>query len=97
MRLPERLPDLRGRWLTAYKALWWVVLAASVVGLVAGQWPNLREPSAAEPGVITAVSETIDALIVLAGAIVLFWRRPSDPVAALLSLGLLAVPANQVA
>jgi hypothetical protein len=97
MQLPDRLPELRGRWLTAYKALWWVVLAVSVVGLAVGQWPNMLASSATHAELITAVTETLDALIVLAGAAVLFWRRPSDPVAALLSLGLLAVPANQIA
>src|SRR5690606_26796262 len=46
---------------------------------------------------ISIASATLDALIVMTGAILLFWRRPSDPVAALLSLGLLAVPANAIA
>ncbi len=202
MRLPEKLPELGGRWLTAYKLLWWSMLAASLVALTIGQWndfqsssridgqlynagllPNeegdeltfsplgpvaeaagiapdsvllavdgravstslttdnlariahevdgragqavtlrLRAPNgkvadarvvrgpeylaAADREapvtrehrrVITLAAEILDALIVLAGAILLFWRRPSDPVAALLSLGLLAVPANGIA
>jgi hypothetical protein len=46
---------------------------------------------------ISLLSQTLNALTVMAGAILLFWRRPSDPVAALLSFGLLAVPANDVA
>lgn len=202
MRLPERLPELAGRSLTAYRLLWWAILAISVIGLTAGQWrlaettsrielqiygvgllPNdngdtltfsplspaardagiepesvllavdarpvssrltarnlesiagqldgpdgervalrLRAPDGsvvdarvvrgpahlaaadreapvthAQRGVIELTSSTLDALIVLAGAILLFWRRASDPVAALLSLGLLAVPANDAA
>ena len=43
MRLPERLPELKGRWLTAYKALWFAMLAISLAALTAGQW---REVSA---------------------------------------------------
>jgi hypothetical protein len=92
MRLPERLPELSGRGLVAYKVLWWLTLALSVAALTAGQWSH-----AASSSPIELTAETLDALIVLTGAVLLFWRRPSDPVAALLSLGLLAVPANDVA
>jgi len=46
---------------------------------------------------ISLASRILNALTVMAGAILLFWRRASDPVAALLSLGLLAVPANDIA
>ena len=202
MRLPEGLPELAGRWLTAYKLLWWAMLAVSLVGLTAGQWrlvestsrterqiyaaglllnddsgeltfsplsPAAREAGIVPDSVLLAVdalpvaadltarnvegiarrldgppgqpvvlrlrapdgtvsdirvvrgpehlaaadreapvtheqrtsielaSSALDALIVLAGAILLFWRRASDPVAALLSLGLVAVPANDIA
>ncbi|HYD24801.1 MAG TPA: hypothetical protein VEB68_08380 [Croceibacterium sp.] len=45
---------------------------------------------------IYGVTATAGSLIVLVGAILLFRRRPSDPVAALLSLGLLSVPANDI-
>jgi len=51
----------------------------------------------AQRNAITAVSRTVNALIVIGGAILLFRRRASDPVAALLSLGLLSVPANDLA
>ena len=202
MRLPDGLPELRARWLAAYKLLWWAMLAVVLVALTAGQWRNLEEtsrierklfgagllpddageeltfsplsPAAREAGIvpnsvllaidgrpvptelsprsieriageldgrdgeavrlrmrppdgtvtevrvvrgpehlaaadreaavtsrqrsmISLVSRTLNALTVMAGAILLFWRRPSDPVAALLSFGLLAVPANDVA
>lgn len=198
MRWPEGLPELRGRWLAAYKLLWWAMLAVSLLAVTAGQWraqqqssrielqvfaaglqPNedgeltvgplspaareagigpdsellavdgrplpqgadwerigqaldgpagrpvtlsLRAPdgamsearvvrgpehlaaadaalpvSYAQRNLIGLGSRTFDALIVLVGAILLFRRRASDPVAALLSLGLLAVPANDVA
>jgi len=52
--------------------------------------------SYAQRNLINLVSRLVDALIVMIGAILLFRRRASDPVAALLSLGLLAVPANDV-
>jgi hypothetical protein len=86
------LPELSGRWLAAYKALWWAMLAVSLVAMTAGRWGHGRSSPTLE-----LACETLDALIVLAGAVLLFWRRPSYPVAALLSLGLLAVPANDIA
>ena len=202
MRLPEGLPELKGRWLAAYKLLWWAMLAVSLVALTAGQWRDAQAtwridrqffgvglqpeagdgglvfgpvgPEAAAAGVapesvllavdgravpqaatagnldriareldgpagqaitlrlrapdgtvsnarvlrgpqhlaaadreapvsyadrrlIELASRTLDARIVMAGAVLLFRRRASDPVAALLSLGLLAVPANDIA
>jgi hypothetical protein len=199
MRLPKRLPELKGRWLTGYKLLWWVMLAASLVALTAGQWRERQQraqielplyaagllpnedgdalkfsplsPAARAAGIVpdstllaidgrpvpsnaslqsiarqlegrdrdtitlhlrtpegrlgearvergaehlaaanreapvtyrqlTAISlasATLDALIVMAGAILLFRRRANDPVVALLSFGLLAVPANGIA
>lgn len=202
MRLPEGLPELQGRWLTAYKALWWAMLAVSMVALTVGQsrdrqetWrldqqffgagvqpvdgadgllfnpvgPEARAAGVTPESVLLAVdgravshaatagnleqigreldgparrsvtlrlrapdgsvtdarvvrgpqhlaaadreapmsyadrrmielaSRTLDALIVIAGAVLLFRRRARDPVAALLSLGLLAVPANDAA
>jgi hypothetical protein len=92
MRLPEELPELKGRRLGAYKLLWWAVLVTSLVALTAGQWCDLRHMARIE-----LVAQTLDALIVIAGSVLLFRRRASDPVAALLSLGLLAVPANGIA
>jgi hypothetical protein len=202
MRLPEGLPELTGRWLGAYKLLWWAMFAVSLIAVTAGQWRHVQEslsielrlygagllpneesdeltfsplsPAARAAGIvpesvlvavdgravptepsdrnieyvaeqldgrdgraltlsmrapdgtvtdarivrgpehlaaadreapvthdqrafISLASNSLDALIVMAGAILLFWRRPSDSVAALLSLGLLAVPANDVA
>lgn len=202
MRLPDGLPELKGRWLAAYKLLWWTMLVVGLVALTAGQWRQWQDasgmelplhaagllpnqgaegltfgplspaaraagiepgsvllaidgqavPGAGDPSAlrliarrldgptgqaltlrlrapdgraadarivrgpehlaaadrdapatyrqrtfISIASATLDALIVMAGAILLFWRRPGDPVAALLSLGLLAVPANAIA
>ena len=48
MRLPDGLPELRGRWLAAYKLLWWAMLAVVLVALTAGQWRNLEETSRIE-------------------------------------------------
>jgi hypothetical protein len=200
MRWPDGLPELTGRWLAAYKLLWWAMLAVAAIALTAGQWRSLQEsrrtdmqfyavgllpiegddglafnpasPAARAAGIrpesvllaidgqpvsdetadlpsiaprldgpdgqaltlrlrarngtvndarvvrgpehlaaadreapasyrqrasISVASSTLDAVIVIAGAILLFWRRASNPVAALLSLGLLAVPANDIA
>ncbi len=199
MRLPEGLPELKGRWLATYKLLWWAMLAVSLVAVTAGQWllhretttvygqfygaglrPNetdealtfsplspaaesagvraestllavdgraippgaawddiaaaldgpagrtitlrLRTPDGtvtearvvrgpehlaaadregpltdAQRNMLSVASRTLKALIVIVGAVLLFRRRARDPVAALLSFGLLAVPANDVA
>ena len=48
MRLPEGLPELRGRWLTAYKLLWWAMLAVTLVAVTFGQWRNHQETSRIE-------------------------------------------------
>jgi len=42
MRWPEALPELRGRWLTAYKVLWFTLLALGVAGLTVGTWQRER-------------------------------------------------------
>jgi hypothetical protein len=36
LRLPERLPDLKGKWLTAYTVLWALVLLVAVVAPIRG-------------------------------------------------------------
>src|SRR6478736_10496038 len=42
MRLPRGLPELRGRWLAAYKVLWWAMLAITVIAVTAGQWRHAQ-------------------------------------------------------
>ncbi len=42
MRLPEGLPELKGRWAAAYKGVWWIVLALALVSSTAGVWAQLR-------------------------------------------------------
>jgi hypothetical protein len=36
LRLPERLPELKGAWLTAYSLLWMALLAIALVGSIGG-------------------------------------------------------------
>ena len=36
LRLPERLPNLTGEWLTAYSLLWTALLAVALVGSIGG-------------------------------------------------------------
>lgn len=38
LRLPERLPELGGRWLTAYSLLWTALLAIALVGSIGGAY-----------------------------------------------------------
>lgn len=37
-RLPERLPDLKGRWLTLYTIVWAIMLLLAIIGPVRGQY-----------------------------------------------------------
>ena len=37
LRLPDRLPDLGGHWLTAYAIIWVIMLALAIVGPVRSQ------------------------------------------------------------
>src|SRR6185437_9278535 len=36
LRLPERLPELKGAWLTAYSLLWMALLVIALVGSIGG-------------------------------------------------------------
>ena len=45
MRLSDGLPELEGRWLAAYKLLWWTMLAITLVALTVGQWRHWQESS----------------------------------------------------
>ena len=42
LRLPERLPDLKGKWLTAYSVLWAAALLVAVVAPIRGTVLNYR-------------------------------------------------------
>jgi hypothetical protein len=45
LRLPERLPDLRGKWLTAYTALWVLVMATSLIATARGTYISAKSPT----------------------------------------------------
>jgi hypothetical protein len=44
-RLPERLPDLKGKWLTAYTILWAMMLPLAMTGAALSAWINLTTPA----------------------------------------------------
>ena len=54
MRLPDGLPELRGRWLAAYKLLWWAMLAVSLVAVTYGQWQLLQQATRTDMQVYAA-------------------------------------------
>src|SRR5437763_14370422 len=37
-RLPDHLPDLKGKWLTAYTVVWAIMLALAIVGPIRSQY-----------------------------------------------------------
>ena len=76
------LPPLKGRLLWAYRIAW-VLLAAATIAVLA---LALFDP-AVQPIVLSL--RLLKSAIVGAVATVLFWRRPRDPVAAILSLAFL--------
>jgi hypothetical protein len=45
LRLPERLPDLRGTWLTAYTIIWAIMLPLALVGAARGAYIILTTPT----------------------------------------------------
>lgn len=45
LRLPERLPNLKGRWLTAYTILWAIVLPLSLISAAASAYVVLTTPT----------------------------------------------------
>lgn len=38
MKLPQALPTLSGRWFTAYRVLWWALLAGALAAATGGTW-----------------------------------------------------------
>src|SRR3954463_10754759 len=44
-RLPERLPDLKGKWLTASTILWARMLPLAMTGAALSAWINLTTPA----------------------------------------------------
>lgn len=49
LRLPERLPDLKGKWLTLYTIVWAIVLPLSIVGAAWGSSRLLTTPTMWSP------------------------------------------------
>ena len=48
-RLPERLPDLKGQWLTLYTMVWAILLPISIAGGVLGAGPFFAMPAMFTP------------------------------------------------
>jgi hypothetical protein len=71
------LPQLAGRSLAAYRLIWAAALLAAVAAAIAGQV------------VAFAPSRLLQAIVLAGAAALLFKRRPTDPVAAMLSLAFL--------
>lgn len=49
LRLPERLPNLKGKWLTAYTAIWAILLPLSLIGAAASSYIVLTTPTIWSP------------------------------------------------
>ena len=49
LRLPERLPNLKGRWLTAYTVLWAIMLPMSLISAAASSYVVLTTPTIWSP------------------------------------------------
>ncbi len=57
LRLPERLPDLKGIWLTLYTIVWAIMLPLALMGAVLGTSIGLRTPTMWTPyGIATSDS-----------------------------------------
>ena len=49
LRLPERLPNLRGKWLTLYTATWIILLPLAIFGAVKGTYIGVTSPTMWSP------------------------------------------------
>jgi hypothetical protein len=49
LRLPERLPNLKGWWLTLYTIIWAIMLPIAVIGAVRGSYITLTTPTMWSP------------------------------------------------
>ena len=61
LRLPERLPDLKGKWLIVYTALWAAALLVAIVapiGTAVLNYQGLGHPVWRPHGVVTATTDT---------------------------------------
>src|ERR687894_658475 len=45
-KLPDRIPDIKGRWLILFELLWYPALLLAIAGPLIGTWHRLVQPSA---------------------------------------------------
>src|SRR4028119_518999 len=45
-KLPDRIPDFKGRWLILFELLWYPALLLAIAGPLIGTWHRLAAPSA---------------------------------------------------
>ena len=67
LRLPDRLPDLKGAWLTAYMIVWAIVFAIATVGPIRSQYllsGYFAHPAWQAYGIVTTVST--DGIVIVA-------------------------------
>lgn len=76
------LPQLRGRPLWAYRALWLLSTLATLVALASTLSAGDMQP-------LVLGIRLVKSAILVAVATILFWKRPRDPVAAILALAFL--------
>lgn len=58
LRLPERLPDLKGRWLTLYTIVWAIMLPLALVGAVRGTYIVWTIPPMWSPYGVGTIEDT---------------------------------------
>lgn len=76
------LPQLSGRLLWAYRALWVLLAAVTVAALASTILDGAMQP-------LVLCLRLVKSAILIAVASALFWKRPRDPVAAILALAFL--------
>ena len=93
LRLPERLPNLKGRWLTAYTVLWAIMLPLSLISAAASSYVVLTTPTIWSPyGFATEPdSNGVVVTLVSSPAVRAAGVSPGDPV---LSVDGWAIPQN---
>jgi hypothetical protein len=85
VRLPERLPDLKGRWLTAYSVVWAVALLIAIVAPIRGALYNyywLRHVEWRPHGLITAQNDQAVIVKGVFGEALRAGVRPGDSIIA---------------
>ena len=87
LRLPERLPDLKGQWLITYAIIWAIMLALAIVGPIRSQYVlsgNYAKPAWQPYGFATASpSGAIQVLAVFSDEALRAGVRPGDRIIAI--------------